>query len=304
MSKPEPEFRGVYALPVTPFLEDGSVDERSLISEIEFCIEAKADGIALPLMAGEFHTLTEAERLRIAEIAVSTAAKRIPVIVGCSGGSTTIAVEIAQHAESIGADGVIALPPYIVPEGYEGVKRHFQALRAKVNIPIFIQNPTPPFGNPMAPDMLIRLAQEVGIEYVKDEGLPPAPRLKELMSKGQGYVKGIFGGMGGKWFLSQLELGGCGIMPACHLTDVLAQVYEHYTKGDEHQAREIFFDLLPIFNLDGSGKWLQIAKEILVRRGIITTAVLRSPSCIELDSTERSELEMAIQRVSKWFTVV
>src|SRR5919205_4404202 len=85
-------FRGVFAIPPTPFDDAGNVDEPSLRRCVDFCIEAGAHGIVAPVNASESIALTDSERLRVAEVLVEQAAARVPVVGGVSGVSTAASV--------------------------------------------------------------------------------------------------------------------------------------------------------------------------------------------------------------------
>src|SRR6266487_1085715 len=102
-------FRGVFAIPPTPFDDAGNVDERSLRNCVDFCADAGAHGIVAPVNASESIALTDAERLRVTEVLVEQAGGRLPVIIGVSGVSTAASVVYARGAAQIGADAVIAM---------------------------------------------------------------------------------------------------------------------------------------------------------------------------------------------------
>src|SRR5438445_12475080 len=85
-------FRGVYAIPPTPFDDAGNVDEPSLRRCVDFCVDAGASGIVAPVNASESIALTDAERLRVTDVLVEQAAGRLPVVVGVSGGSAAASV--------------------------------------------------------------------------------------------------------------------------------------------------------------------------------------------------------------------
>src|SRR5215207_8644232 len=106
-------FRGVFAIPPTPFDDAGNVDEGSLRRCVDFCVTAGSHGIVAPVNASESIALTDAERLRVAEVLVEQAARRLPVVIGVSGISTAASVLYARHAARLGADAVIAMPPYV-----------------------------------------------------------------------------------------------------------------------------------------------------------------------------------------------
>ena len=103
--------------------------------------------------------------------------------------------------------------------------------------------------------------------------------------------------------MAQLLRGAAGIMPACHVVDVLVQVYEAFQNGDIEKARQIHNDLMHLFILDDSGLWIQISKTILVRRRAIRNATLRTPGILELDAADLKEVEVALSRVQQWMTI-
>src|SRR5438874_8961769 len=107
------DFRGVFAILQTPFKPDDAMDEEDLGKEVEFCIRGGAHGLVWPQLAAEFYLLSEEERLRGAELIIHAAAGRRPVVIGVQAPVKELAVRFARHAESKGADAVIALPPYL-----------------------------------------------------------------------------------------------------------------------------------------------------------------------------------------------
>lgn len=106
-------FRGIFAIPVTPFTPEGDLDIPSLRRCVEFCVVAGAGGVVAPVNASEFFTLTESERKKVVETIVEQTNGRIPVVAGVSGSSTQVAAEMAAHAGKAGADSVMAMPPFV-----------------------------------------------------------------------------------------------------------------------------------------------------------------------------------------------
>src|SRR5581483_10530071 len=95
-------FRGVFAIPPTPFRDDGALDEESLRRCVDFCVAAGAHGIVAPVNASEFWTLTDDERTRVTEIVVEQTAGRAMTMIGVQGASIPHAVMFAKHAEAAG----------------------------------------------------------------------------------------------------------------------------------------------------------------------------------------------------------
>ena len=112
--------RGLFAIPVTPFTDDGKLDENSLRRLISFCVEAGSHGIVTPVNASEFTTLSDDERKTVSRIAIQENERaggrgRVPVVVGVGARTTEEAAQYAAYAQDQGADAVIAMPAYDPP---------------------------------------------------------------------------------------------------------------------------------------------------------------------------------------------
>ncbi len=106
-------FRGVFTIPSTPFCEDGEIDVPSFRRVVDFCVAFGAHGLVYPVNASEFTSLSDAERFRLTEVLVEQNAGRVPAIIGVAAVTQEVAARFARHARDVGADGVIAMPPYI-----------------------------------------------------------------------------------------------------------------------------------------------------------------------------------------------
>ena len=109
----EKPFRGIFTIPSTPFQKNGEIDIPSFQRTVEFCINCGAHGLVYPVNASEFTVLSDAERMLLSGVLVEQNAGRIPAIIGVAGVSKEVAAVFASHAREIGADGVIAMAPYI-----------------------------------------------------------------------------------------------------------------------------------------------------------------------------------------------
>ncbi|MGE3269111.1 MAG: dihydrodipicolinate synthase family protein, partial [Chloroflexota bacterium] len=153
-------FRGIFAIPVTPFTPDGDLDIPSLRRCVEFCIVAGAGGVVAPVNASEFFTLTETERKTVVETIVEQTSGRVPVVAGVSGSSTQVAVEMAAHAGKAGADSVMAMPPFVRHPGPDEIVEFYGAVAKAAGVPVWIQDYVAPMGTPMAPTLLAKLLRE------------------------------------------------------------------------------------------------------------------------------------------------
>jgi 4-hydroxy-tetrahydrodipicolinate synthase len=295
-------FRGVFTIPVTPFDASGALDEASLARCVAFCVEAGAHGIVAPVNASEVTGLTDDERRRVAEIVVATVAGQIPVVVGVSGVSATHAAQFAGHARAIGADAVIAMPPYVRKAGQAEIVDYFRAVARAAELPVFIQNYPGPIGTPLSAAFMARLVQEIdGVTYVKEETVPAGHVMTEVFALAGPRLDGVMGGMAGRFLIDEYGRGACGTMPACEVTDVHVALWNALEAGDDALARSIYNRLLPLLNIE----WLYgaaVYKEVLRRRGVIECAALRGPGMHTLDVFDHRELDQILADVSELFT--
>ncbi len=285
-------FRGVYAILPTPFHDDGSLDEASLGRCVEFCIAAGAHGIVTPVVASEAAALLDEERLHVAELVLARVDGRVPVVVGVSGMTEPSSVRYSRHAVSIGADAVIAMPPGDGRTGESEIFPFYTAVaRAVEPLPVWIQHYPGAGGTVMSPNLLARLLTEIqGVEYLKEE-TTLAPQVMTRVSELAGdSLKGMMGGMGGRYLIDEARRGACGTMPACEVVDIHVAIWDALELGEHDEARRLHTRLLPLLNHEamyGFPVW----KQVLVRRGVFDSARTRIPNAAVFDAQNHRELD-------------
>ena len=164
------ELRGVLSAIATPFTEDGSqVDEVSLRKLVDFTIGGGIHGIVTCGGTGEFFSLTMEERKRVTEIVMDQVQGRAPVAAHTGSTSTAVAIELSKHAESVGADAVMAMQPFCEPLSLGEVYDYFKAISDAINVPIMIYNIPACTGMHLQPYFLARMGREIeNVKYVKD----------------------------------------------------------------------------------------------------------------------------------------
>ena len=153
-------FRGLMPAMVTPFDEHGEVDLAATEAVVERFLEAGVDSISPLGSTGEFSHLTGEERKRFAEEVTRIVAGRVPLVIGVGAPGTREAVELARHAESVGADSVLVVSPFYWKASEEGLFRHFAAVAESVEIPVVIYNLPMLTGIDLSPSLIARLAAE------------------------------------------------------------------------------------------------------------------------------------------------
>ncbi len=291
-------FAGIFPILQTPFDESGALDLDSLRREVAFCLRAGVHGVVIPANASEFFALSDAERMQVGEVVLEEVRGRIPVVISVNGVSSQAAVAFTKHAIAHGADGVMALPPYVRRPGEAGVHAYYEAVAGAADgRPVILQNAEPPLGTPLSIPSLVKLLERApGIRYVKEEVSPAGHRTTALLRATGERLHGVFGGLNGIWLLGELDRGACGNMPNCALVDVQVQIYNLYEKGRRDDAEALHLRLLPLLVL-GSQYGVAFAKEVLWRRGVIHTKVARDPQAQPLDEYDVADVERFMEQV-------
>lgn len=270
-------FRGIFTIPVTPFQENGEIDIPSFRRVVDFCIDCGAHGLVFPVNASEFTVLSDAERMTLTEVLIEQNAGRLPVIAGVAAVSGEVAAQFCRHARAAGADGVIAMPPYVRKGRFSDAVLfdYYRTISAAARLPVFIQNNNPPYGLDMPADLLLRLCRELEyVQYIKEETTPSTTMLTAIVENNDGSVKGFFGGVGGRYLIEEHRRGSDGNMPGCHVTDVVVALWNALEAGDETRAMTIYKEMAPLFFFE-----IQLPgcyKEVLKRRGVIASARRRN----------------------------
>lgn len=299
----EQRFRGVFAIPPTPFDDAGNVDESSLRRCVDFCVAAGAHGIVAPVNASESIVLTDQERLRITEVLVEQADGRVPVVIGVSGVSTEASVLYTRRAVEVGADAVIAMPPYVKHAPAEEIVEFYaRVARVADPLPVWIQDYVAPVGTPMAPSLLARLLKEIpGLDYLKEETAFAPQVMSQVRELAGSSLKGMMGGMAGRYLLEEFRRGACGTMPACEVVDAHVLVWNALDRGDEEEARRLHTQLLPLLNYEAMYSFT-VYKEVLLRRGVIASARTRVPGAARLDEENHRELDLLLRDLEPLLT--
>jgi 4-hydroxy-tetrahydrodipicolinate synthase len=298
MKKQSGGFRGVWPILVTPFDDEGRLDEESLRAVVDFCIEAGSHGVVSTANASEWFLLSDSERCRVISLVIEHTNKRVPVIATVNGGSSSAAVEMAQAAQDMGADCLMAMPPTLGRASSEGHFEFYRALSEVCRVPFMIQNCHGPLGTPMSPELLARMVDELPwVDYVKEETWPSThaiSRTTELV-KNKEKFKGIFGGQGAHHFMNEMARGMVGTMPAGTIPDGHVKMWDAYERGDISEARHLYYRILPILTMEGL---YPMYKEVLRRRGVIRSARTRNEVTGLLDEVDYRELDYLLEELS------
>lgn len=298
----QPNWRGVYAVLVTPFHDDLTLDHDALHRQVEFCLACGVQAVVAPVIASEFFTLSDAERVAVYRTVAAAARGRVPFLAGVSASSVPHARALAAAAHEAGADALIAMPPILGGRSTERTFAYYQAIAAATPLPLMVQNAPEPVGAPLATDDLVRLITSVpSIEAVKEETAPNPQRVGALVAAAGDRLRGVIGGLGGIYLFNELARGATGTMPACQFADVMVRILALRDAGDEAAARELFAALQPALVLERL-YGMTFMKACLQRRGVLPNRRTRVVEP-DLDAFDEAELDAVWARLAPHFVV-
>ena len=138
-SRPNLLFTGSGVALVTP-IDDGGVNEPVLRELVRFHLREGTDALVVNGSTGEATTMSPDEQRRVAEIVVSDAAGKLPVIVGCGGSDTAAVTRLAEAARAVGADAILVSPPPYNKPPQRGIVEHYRRVIDAADLPCIVYN--------------------------------------------------------------------------------------------------------------------------------------------------------------------
>ena len=291
------QLEGVYSVLPTPFTAEGEVDDDSLRRVVDLFIGAGVNGVTVLGVTGEVARLDDRERQRVLEIVTGQVAGRIGVVAGTTAEGTRTCIAFSRAARAAGATAVMVSPPRMPKLNSDAVLRHYHALSEAVDVEIVVQDFPPVSGYAMEPWLLARVAREVPrARTIKLEDPPTPFKTARILEQTSGLDVRIFGGLGGVFLLEELMAGATGAMTGFAYPEILVRIVTLFRAGLADEAASAFYRAVPLMRFEfQEGIGMAIRKEILHRRGALTSPATRAPGA-SLDATTRE----ALDRVLRW----
>lgn len=238
-------FRGTAVALVTPFKEDGSINEPALRGHIESQIEAGVEILVPCGTTGESATLSAAEQRDVIALTVEVAAGRVPVLAGAGGNKTDEVVRRVQAAQDVGADAILSVSPYYNKPSQAGVIAHFTSIARAIELPLFVYNVPGRTSSNVLPETVLRLAEVDNVIGVK-EASGNLEQVMELISRRPNNFLVISGD--DALTLPMLALGADGVISvlANEAPKQMSDMVRAGLAGDIAAARTLHYRLLPL----------------------------------------------------------
>ncbi|TDC92412.1 4-hydroxy-tetrahydrodipicolinate synthase [Saccharopolyspora aridisoli] len=193
---------------VTPFDDRQKVDEDAFLNLFRHLLANGSDGVVVCGTTGEAPTLSDAEHLRLVELAVGERPEGVTVIASTGSNNTAHACWMTERVTEIGADGILSVTPYYNKPNRRGLVRHFTEIGKATDKPVVLYNVPSRIGLSLDHDLLSELGQIDNLDYVKQADNDALAQVDGL---------GLYAGNDDGFALA-LDLGAVGgILVASHL---------------------------------------------------------------------------------------
>jgi 4-hydroxy-tetrahydrodipicolinate synthase len=277
-----PVLRGALTALVTPFDEDGALDEEGFRRLVRWQVLAGIDGLVPCGTTGEAPTLSPAERERVIALTVQTVAerpspRRIPVVAGTGTNDTASTIAATQRAAALGADAALVVAPYYNRPDGRMLEAHFRAVADDGDLPIVVYNVPSRTGTNVPADVFLRLAEHPRVIAIKEASgnLEQIARICRDRPRDVAVLAGD-----DAWTLPILALGGDGVVSVAsnEIPGELVALCDAARAGDWDGARRIHERWLPLFlaNFVGGPNPVPV-KAALELMGLLDVDAIRLP---------------------------
>jgi 4-hydroxy-tetrahydrodipicolinate synthase len=294
---------GVYVIAVTPFQDDGRLDEASTDRVVDFYLRCGVTGMTILGIMGEALKLDSAEAIGFARRVVKRAG-RLPVVVGVSSPGFASMRTLTRSAMEAGAAGVMIAPPASVRTDDQIVGYFAQAVEAiGTDVPFVIQDYPQASGVVMAPAVIRRIVEAhascVMLKHEEWPGLEKITAMRRFMEEGAMRRISILTGNGGTFLDFEMERGADGAMTGYAFPDMLVDLVRLQKDGAREAAHDLFDAHLPLLRYEQQvGIGLAVRKHILKQRGAILSDTQRNPAS-KLSPIARAEVAYLLARLAR-----
>ncbi|MEL7285052.1 MAG: 4-hydroxy-tetrahydrodipicolinate synthase [Pseudomonadota bacterium] len=285
-------FHGSIPALVTPF-KNGAIDRDSFANLIENQISGGSTALVPCGTTGESATLSHAEHKEVVELCIEVAGGRVPVIAGAGSNATAEAIELIDHAKTVGADAALVICPYYNKPDQAGLEAHFRAINDAVSLPVVLYNVPSRTACDLLPETVAKLAKLPNIIGIKDA----SNDLGRVSMQATLTAGGQFTQLSGEdpSSLGHRAMGGAGCISvsANVAPDLCAQMHAAFDAGDLKTAQALDQRLIHIHKAMFLSPSPGPAKYVLAKMGICAEDV-RLP-IVGPDAATREQIDKALE---------
>ena len=252
-----PRIQGAFTALVTPFTQDGELDEPALRRLVAWQLDEGIDGLVPCGTTGESPTLTTEERERVIAATVETVAGHrtaghVTVVAGTGTNDTAATLRATRRAAELGADAALVVAPYYNRPDQRMLEAHYRAIADAGDLPVVVYNVPSRTGTNVEAATLMRLARHPRIVAVKEA----SGNLEQIATIALERPEG-FSVMAGDdaWTLAVLAMGGDGVVSVAsnEIPGEMAALCAAARSGRWAEARRLHARWLPLFRANFQG---------------------------------------------------
>jgi len=281
------EWKGIFPAITTKFSIEDTLDFKAFKTNLDAQIEAGVDGIILTGSLGEASTLIDSEKDEILKFTVNSLSGKKPAIMNIAEQSTKAAVDAAQRAESLGADGLMLLPPMRYASDDTETVTYFKAVAKSTSLPILLYNNPVDYKTLISIDMFKQMVDVPNINAVKEStrDISNITRMKNTFGDRYAVLTGV-----DTLGMESLLMGADGWVAGlvCAFPRETVAIYRLIKAARIEEALKIYRWFLPVLELDVSSKLVQNIKLAESLTGI-GNEIVRAPR-LPLYGSEREKV--------------
>ena len=287
------DIRGCGTALVTPFRQDGSIDQDALRRLVQFQLREGIDFLVPCGTTGETPTLEHGEYLGVIRLVLQETAGKAPVIAGVGGNSTKKVIELAQEVERLGVQGILSVAPYYNKPTQEGLYQHFKAIAESTGLPVILYNVPGRTSSNIEPATVARLSKVPNIVGIKEASGSITQQMEVLNA-----VEPDFRVLSGDdaFTFPLMALGGVGVISVAsnEIPGPMTRLAHLCLEGRYDEARRLNAELLPLMQANFIETSPVPVKAALAMMGMIEE-VYRLP-LVPMKAENRAKLEKVLAR--------
>jgi len=237
-------FKGTAPALITPFTQDGLIDEVAFCALIDHQIASGSSALVVLGTTGENATIAPNERAKLVALSVEHVNRRVPLIIGTGNNSTEESILFSVEASQLGANGLLVVGPYYNKPPQRGFKAHVKAIADATSCPIILYNVPSRTGFDATTECILELAHEVSSVIGVKEASGDLAKVADLI-KGRPDGFAVYSG-DDEWTLFFLALGGDGVISVVGniLPGLMSELVRTGLEGNMKKAADLHYQLL------------------------------------------------------------
>jgi 4-hydroxy-tetrahydrodipicolinate synthase len=295
--------KGVFIISATPFEADGTLDLESTDRMVDYYLEAGVSGMTILGVMGEAPKLTPDESMAFCQRILTRVNDQVPIVVGVSAPSLGSIESLTGKVMDAGASGVMVAPMPGLRTDTQ-IEKYFHDVCGTIgDTPIVLQDYPPSTGVYMSVELLNKLFADLpSLKILKHEESPGLRKITQFRSdetSGNRRRVSVLVGNGALYLPQELNRGVDGAMTGFAFAEMMVEVCAMHAAGKVEEAEDLFDAYLPLVRHEQQiGIGLSLRKEVLRRRGVISSAATRKPGPA-LDKTDDAELTALLNRLNR-----